>query len=309
MSRTRSPRHEFRVGLLLLLALAVFTWLSIQVGALRSFGDTLRVVAEFDDAAGLVEDAAVKVAGVPVGVVESLELDFDRARVVLLLNRNAGIRSDVRAEIRARSLLGEKYIALRPQSQGAAVLVDGDVIANTVSAMDIDKIITRFGPLLDKVNPEDVARIVENLGEVTEGLGRDAPKVFEGLNGLISRLNVAAEAAPELKTEVPLLITDLRRLSWKLERSLTRAEQSLNTLDAAADVVPGTAQKINAALDQVQPSMDDLGRALAQSDEAVTRLMSVMAKLEKLDEAALRRLLREEGVLVRLRSQKGPGGK
>ena len=50
--------------------------------------------------------------------------------------------------------------------------------------------------------------------------------------------------------------------------------------------------------------MDDLSRAMAQSDEAITGLMSVMAKLEKLDEATLRRLLREEGVLVRLRSQK-----
>ena len=216
MSRTRSPSHEVRVGMLLLVALAVFTWLSIQVGALRSFGDTFRVVAEFDDAAGLVEDATVKIAGVPVGAVESLELDFDRARVVLLLNHDAGIRSDVRAEIRARSLLGEKYVALRPQSETAALLGDGDVISNTVSAMDVDKIITRFGPLLDKVNPDDVARIVENLGEVTEGLGRDAPKVFEGLNGLISRLNLAAEAAPELKEEVPLLVTDLRRLSWKM---------------------------------------------------------------------------------------------
>jgi len=290
--------------MLLLVALAVFTWLSIQVGALRSFGDTFRVVAEFDDAAGLVEDATVKIAGVPVGAVESLELDFDRARVVLLLNHDAGIRSDVRAEIRARSLLGEKYVALRPQSETAALLGDGDVISNTVSAMDVDKIITRFGPLLDKVNPDDVARIVENLGEVTEGLGRDAPKVFEGLNGLISRLNLAAEAAPELKEEVPLLVTDLRRLSWKMEKSLTRAQQTLNAVDAAALAVPGTAQKLNAALDQVQPSMDDLSRAMAQSDEAITGLMSVMAKLEKLDEATLRRLLREEGVLVRLRSQK-----
>tara|TARA_B100000029_G_scaffold439408_2_gene455943 strand:- start:359 stop:1240 length:882 start_codon:yes stop_codon:yes gene_type:complete len=292
------------VGLLLLGALAVFTWLSLQVGALRSFGNTFRVVAEFDDAAGLVEDAAVKIAGVPVGAVESLQLDFDRARVVLLLNHDAGVRSDVRAEIRARSLLGEKYIALRPQSQEAPLLADGDVISNTVSGLDVDKIMTRFGPLLDQVNPEDVARIVKNLGEVTEALGEDAPKVFEGLNGLITRLNIAAEAAPELKEEVPLLVTDLRRLSWKLEKSLSRAERTLNSLDAAAIVVPDTAQKLNAALDQVQPSMDDLGRALAQSDEAIAGLLSAMAKLEKLDEATLRRLLREEGVLVRLRSQK-----
>ena len=56
---------------------------------------------------------------------------------------------------------------------------------------------------------------------------------------------------------------------------------------------------------EIRPAMDDLGRALEQSDEALADVRRVMQALSKFDEAAIRRLLREEGVLIRLKAQKG----
>ena len=64
MSRRTNRRNEFLVGGLVLVAGVVFTWMSVQVGALKALGDTVTVTATFTDAAGLVPDAAVKVAGV-----------------------------------------------------------------------------------------------------------------------------------------------------------------------------------------------------------------------------------------------------
>ena len=49
----------------------------------------------------------------------------------------------------------------------------------------------------------------------------------------------------------------------------------------------------------------DAALARAESDELVTRLMKGLANAESFDEATLRRLRREEGVLVRLTPQRG----
>ena len=108
MSRRTNRRNELLVGGLVLLAGLLFTWMAIQVGALKALGNSITVTARFDDAAGLVPDAAVKVAGVKIGAVRSLAVDFDEAVVTLVLDADAGIRSDVKAQVRARSLLGEK---------------------------------------------------------------------------------------------------------------------------------------------------------------------------------------------------------
>lgn len=303
MTRPRAPQAELRVGLLLLVAVGIFAWLSVQVGGFQ-LGDRLQVKAVFDDAAGLVEDSAVKIAGVKVGTVTSLSIDFDQAVAILSLDRSAELRSDVRAEIRARSLLGEKYIALTPKSSDAPLLKDGDEISNTAPGIEVGKLITQFGPLLANIDPDDMARLVKNLGEITAGVGEDAPKLMNSLSALITKLDSAAEMMPEVKEEFPLLLTDLRRVSWKIERSLQGADRMLSKADAAVEAVPVTAAKMNAAIDKVSPGLDDLSRTLEQSDEALAKLMKALGKLDGFTEESLRRLLREEGVLVRLKPQR-----
>jgi len=319
VSRPRTPHAEFRVGLLLLAALGIFAWLSIQVGGGFSlFSTKLEVKAVFDDAAGLVADSAVKVAGVGVGAVRELSVEADRAVAVLSLNPDAGIRSDVRAEIRARSLLGEKYIALVPVSGDAPLLVAGDEITNTVPALEINQVITQLGPLLNKIDPEDMAQIVKSLGEITSGLGEETPTLTRDLRELVSRLNEAAEVLPEVKEELPRLLSDLRRTTSKIEQLVEHSERMVTKTGNAADAVPVTARKanaaidkanaaidkVNSAIDKVSPGLDDLNRTMEQSDEALAKMMKVLDKADSFSEDSLRRLLREEGVLVRLIPQR-----
>ncbi len=80
---SRSRRNELGVGLLLLSALALLAWMSLNVGAFQGLGETIVIEAELEDAAGLSEGAEVKVAGVAVGVVESLVVKHDKAHITL----------------------------------------------------------------------------------------------------------------------------------------------------------------------------------------------------------------------------------
>ena len=303
MTRPRGYQAELRVGLLLLIAVAIFAWMSIQIGGFQ-LGERLQVRAVFDDAAGLVEDSAVKVAGVKVGSVASLRVEDGRAVVIVSLDPDARIRADVRAEIRARSLLGEKYVALTPKGADAPLLADGDEIQNTMPGVEIGKLITQFGPLLANIHPDDIARLVKNLGDITSEVGGDAPRLMKSLSALIAKIDAAADVLPEVKDQFPQLVTDLRRVSWKIERSLQRADEMMVSTSTAADAVPVTTAKINAAIDKISPGLDGLSRTMDQSDEALAKVMKALTQLEGLNEESLRRLLREEGVLVRLKPQR-----
>lgn len=317
MSRIPSRSNEIRVGLLLLVAVGVFGWLSIQIGALRSFGDSVTVTARFADAAGLVADSAVKVAGVEVGGVKTLDVDFDSAVATLVLQSDAGLRSDVRAEIRARSLLGEKYVALVPISETAPLLQDGGVITNTVAPVEIDHLIASLGPLLQDVEPEEISRLIRSLASIAESLARNSDALSDDAAGLLSRLGDLAELAPVLKEDIPPLLAEARKLARHLDRTagkadglvdelggtVERANTSLGKVDAALDGVPALIADAQGVVDTLEPSADDLARALESSDEAVARLETILKNFENFDEEALRRLLRQEGVLVRLRPE------
>jgi len=312
MSSVRS--HEIRVGLLLLGAFAVAAFLAVRIGALSSLGDTVTVTVRFHDAAGLVPDSAIKVAGVEVGRVRGLEVDFDRAVATLVLRAEASVRNDVRAEVRARSLLGEKYVALIPKSQDAPLLADGDVITDTVRPVEIDQLVSTFGPLLEKVNPEDVGDIVTNLNEILAALGDEAPSLLTEVKALLAAAQEVASIAPALKRDVPKLLADLRGASADVRRLVDEASQVLSQASPAVDDVTAAAKKIGPLLDDAQgavdtlePGLDDLRRALEKSDEVVAKLETVLGNIEGLDAEAVRKLLREEGVLVRLRAP--PPGK
>ncbi|MCO4771324.1 MAG: MCE family protein [Deltaproteobacteria bacterium] len=311
MSRRTNRRNELLVGALVLLAGLVFTWMSVQVGALKALGDTVTVSATFNDAAGLVPDAAVKIAGVKVGAVRSLEVDFDKAVVTMVLDRSANVREDVRAQIRARSLLGEKYVALKPKSPEATLLADGGTISNVSAAIDIDDLLRAIGPLLEEVKPEDVSKLVAAAGEILEAAGDEAPELLAKTNSLLDTLNEAGEIVPTLKSEVPALMRDLRATTKRVNATietvdalLVKAETIATDVEGLAGDAPDALAEVRAMIAEVQPGMDDLRAAMEQSDEAVASLRKVLSNVEGLDEAAVTRILREEGVLVRVKPPK-----
>ncbi len=315
MARRRTPRHELRVGLLLVVAIAVFAWMSVQIGSLSGVGNTILVTVTFEDAAGLVPDAAVKVAGVQVGSVRDLQVDFDQAVATLSLRKGAEIRSDVRAQVRARSLLGEKYVALTPRSPNAPLLQDGGVIELVAPTIEIDDLIAALGPVLSTVDPDDVATIVHNAAELSAQVGADGPDMMVKLDELLDKLNEMASIAPAVKEDVPALLSDLRRTTGDLERTveradalLQRADEVLDSVDAAAKEAPAAVADARRIMAEVEPGLDDLRAALEQSDEAVADLRRVLDNFGEFDEEAIRRLLREDGVLVRLKPERKKKG-
>ena len=90
----KSRRHEIGVGLLLIAAVALLAWMSLKVGGVQNLGDSIVVQAELEDAAGLSEGAEVKVAGVPVGLVESLVVEHDKAILSMRIQTAAQLRED-----------------------------------------------------------------------------------------------------------------------------------------------------------------------------------------------------------------------
>ncbi len=315
MSR-RSHRNEVRVGILLVLALGVFTWLSLQVGALRSFGHTVEVTVAFEDAAGVVPDSAVKVSGVTVGGVKDLRVDFDHVIATLVLQKDAGLRNDVRAEIRARSLLGEKYVALVPKSKDAPLLVDGDQITDSLPALEINDLMARFGPLLEKVDPNDIATIARNLAKITDATEGEAKPLLNSAKDLLAKLNEAADIAPTVKEEVPSLIASLQRTVERAESTMNRLDRLMDEASKAVEAVEKAANQGGSAaktarekMAQLEPGLDDLTRALEDSDEVMAQLKKALKAVEGFDEEMIERLLREEGVLIRLKPKKADPAK
>lgn len=151
MNQQRSRYITISVGLFMLLGLAAFIIMAIQVSGFNqwtSAADTYEVVADFTNIGGLKVHAPVNISGVKIGEVKRIQLDPKEfnARVTLTLTRNIPIPyEDISARILTEGLLGSNYISIVPgfsdTDTNHPYLQAGDVIAKTQEAIILENLI------------------------------------------------------------------------------------------------------------------------------------------------------------------------
>ncbi|MCY4488784.1 MAG: outer membrane lipid asymmetry maintenance protein MlaD [Deltaproteobacteria bacterium] len=135
---------EVVVGLFVLAGILCAGYLAIRLGKLEAFGNSGYVVyADFASVAGLRRGDSVEIAGVGVGRVDSLTLVEDRARLALRIDPGVAIQEDAIASVRARGLIGDKFVAISPGASDRNV-PEGGRIRETESPPDITDLIGRM---------------------------------------------------------------------------------------------------------------------------------------------------------------------
>lgn len=138
-------RLDLAVGAFVLAGLTALAWLALKIGGGALFaGDTIAIRARFTNLGGIAPGASVLISGVQVGKVEKVELDDRFAAIATLrVRQDVALPADTMAAIRSSGLIGEKYVALTPGADEAA-LKAGDLIIDTESAVDLESLISRF---------------------------------------------------------------------------------------------------------------------------------------------------------------------
>jgi phospholipid/cholesterol/gamma-HCH transport system substrate-binding protein len=143
-------RTEIIVGLFVLVGMACLGYLAIKLGKLEVLGNSGYIVyADFSSVAGLKVGDPVEIAGVKIGRVEAMGLVDDRARLQLRLQDDVKLQEDAIASVRARGLIGDKFVLITP---GAS-----------------DKIIPPSGRIRETESPQDIADLIGKIvgGDLT----------------------------------------------------------------------------------------------------------------------------------------------
>ncbi|RJX33540.1 MAG: outer membrane lipid asymmetry maintenance protein MlaD [Oxalobacter sp.] len=135
------------VGLFVLLGAVALMFLALKAGNMSSisYAKTYPVETRFDNVGGLKPRAPVKSAGVVVGRVGDIKFDDNSFQAVVTLNLEERYKfpKDSSAKILTAGLLGEQYIGLEAGGD-TAVLIAGDKISMTQSAMVLENLISQF---------------------------------------------------------------------------------------------------------------------------------------------------------------------
>ncbi len=226
-------------GLLILAGLVgatgLYFWLNNRT--LNNRGYTFAV--RFDDAGGLLPGAAVRLRGVQIGRVESIEPGADSVLVGVSITNNAiAIPRDATVLSNQTGLIGETALEISPR---------------TVVVLDPESGITPVSELCDP------AQLICQ-GDVIEGrLGVNYTQLVLQLDSLVSRIDDEAffQRFADLTESITEAAEAFSSLSQSLENevdfeSFTAAADSLS---GAADEVQATASRMNTAIERLEPQL------------------------------------------------------
>lgn len=163
MQQTR--KLELWVGSFVIAGICAILIMIFQVADVKGLGSnhTYTLKATFDNIGSLKVRSPVKVGGVVVGRVNSIQLDAESYLPVVELSIDAKydqFSETSSAQILTSGLIGEQYINLVPGFvfEDEEMLVDGDVIEDTKSALVLEDLI---GQVLYSVGGSDEATTEE----------------------------------------------------------------------------------------------------------------------------------------------------
>jgi phospholipid/cholesterol/gamma-HCH transport system substrate-binding protein len=234
------------LGNMLVIILFVLSCFGLLLFLWESFGGPLplkpkgyRFTVAFPKSLALAEQSDVRISGVDIGHVVALKLGPDgRTHATLeIAGKYAPVRSNMHAILRQKTLLGETYVQLIPEGNGAPPLRDGGQLANSQvePSVTLDGILSAFDPktrLAFQVWQQSVAEGINGRGEQINAAFASLDPFVEHANTLVGVLASQEGAVRALVRNTGVVFNALASRDHQLEGLIVNGER---TFHAAAE--------------------------------------------------------------------------
>jgi len=224
---------EIKVGLFVIAGIAIFVGVILTLGSEDNmFEENYVLHASFSDISGMREGASVRLAGLDVGVVTTIEFPPDVGEKQVFVHMRvarrfqARIRKDTIARISTQGVLGDKYISLNlgsssePEHNYDAWLESEDPKDLLAGVEEIKLRILSITQSIDEMlKGEEGATAVASLAQIIESVRDVLLEVEEGRGlihtlvydkGISLKLKSALASVDEVAADVAVLTEEIK---------------------------------------------------------------------------------------------------
>jgi phospholipid/cholesterol/gamma-HCH transport system substrate-binding protein len=279
-------RNQVSVAIWGTIAAATVILLAINLGSLPFIHPTNTYYADFANADGLKSGDDVRVEGISVGKVSSVEIDGDHVHVAFDIESDIELGDRSRATIEVATVLGNLFMQV--ESAGSGQLEEGSTIpqSRTVVPYSLLGALNAFGEFSEKTNLPTLRKSLSTLASTIAGIAPDdARAALRGLAQVSSALASKQRQVSEVLTAANSIVNTLDQNSGALVGLITQGQEFLHLVVQRHAVVSrllqDTArlvsqlrvlmQRNGAQLDTFFGSLDTVSRLLAREKSQLQR--------------------------------------
>ncbi len=273
--RSRWLRMGLAAALLVMLAVGVYQVWPSRVGN--------KLTAYFSNAVGLYPGDEVRVVGVPVGRIDSIEPRPTDVKVDITLDRGIKVPADAKALIIAPNLVSARFIQLTPAYTKGDAMANGASIGldRTAVPVEWDEVKEQLTQLSTQLGPQQgsiqgpLAQFVNQAADTFDGNGDSFRNALRELSQTAGRLG-------DSRTDLFGTIKNLQILIDALSNSNEQIVQFTNHVSSVSQVLAQSSSGLDTTLATLNQALGDVRGLLHDSNDALIGQVSKLAEFTQI---------------------------
>ncbi|NTY61850.1 MCE family protein [Mycolicibacterium sphagni] len=254
--------------------------------AVRAYNraDRIEVVGYFDNSTALFPGDDVRILGVPVGQVASVQPQPDGVKISFWFDRKYKVPADAKAAILSPMLVTGRAIQLTPVYTGGPAMGDGAVIPRnrTVVPVEWDQVrvqLQRLTELLKPTAPGGVSTLGSFINTTADNLRGEGGNIRDTIIKLSQAMSVLGDHSGDIFAtfkNLSILVTALRGSS-DLLGALNENLASVTGLLANDPTKIGDAfAQMNSVIGDVKTFIDDTGETIGTTTDKLASISTAL---------------------------------
>ena len=278
MKGSRYPKIALAVALVAILIAGI-----VAVNGMVDTANRTRITAYFVNTNGLFVGDEVRILGVPVGKIDTIEPQPERAKVTFFVDDQYKVPANVNAVIMSPSLVPVRAIQLTPVYTGGPQMRDGAVIPQERTAVPVEfddfrQQLQRLADTLQPTRPGGLSTLGSFIDTAASNLRGQGPSIRD----TVIKLSQAFSALGDKSTDLFSTFKNLSILVSALQSSQDLLRQLNGNLAAVTGLLSNDPDEVGNAVTSINGVVGDLKSFLAENRETLGTTSDKLASVTQL---------------------------
>ena len=281
-------RNPVKIGAVSIAVLAMLMVMAFKADSLPLIGGGTTYYANFSEAGGLKTGDEVRVAGVRVGKVDSIELDGNQVKVGFKIREKVNFGENSGAGVRVKTLLGDMFLELQPAGEGQMKAGATIPVDRTESPYDVVEAFEGLADTSANIDKDQLAAALTTLADLTRSTPEEFQAALTGVSDLSRNLAAKDERIESLLTQLDRVTKVLDERDEDLITLMNDANQLFAALVERREAVHNLLISTQLLSKELSQLVDDSRADLKPALESLDVILDVFTKNEENLEKSLR---------------------